>query len=232
MNKEEETRKIIEGVLSRKEFQKPVFADLSWLESVRKFFNDLISKIFDFFMGILEKLFSNIRINPNFLRGKASGAVTIVKIVIVCFIVVLVVLLIIVGVKIFLRIRSNKKLQEEDDDEIASFVENTDVPLTLAQKYENEGNFRFAFRYLYIALLINLNTREIIHIEKAKTNRQYIREIRENKPEIIDNFVPFTEAFAFYWYGKRTIDKEQLSAWNIVYYSLCEGGVNYGHEKK
>jgi len=232
MNKEEEARKIIEGVLSRKEFQKPVSADLSWLEGIRKFFSELISKIIEFLLGILEKLFGNIKFDPNFLQGKASGTVTLVKIVVVCFIAVIIVLLIIIGIKTFLRISSNKKIDDEDYDEIESFIENTDAPRELAQRYESEGNFRLAFRYLYIALLINLNTREIIHIEKAKTNRQYLKEIRENEPKIIDNFIPFTEAFAFYWYGKRTIDKEKLSAWNIVYNSLYEGGVNYGQEKK
>jgi hypothetical protein len=125
----------------------------------------------------------------------------------------------------------NKKIKSITEEEIDSFVKDTDLPYTLAEQYKKEGDFRLSLRYLYISLLIQLNKKEIIKIDKSKTNRQYLREVKENQSDIHEVFGEFTDIFAYHWYGYRTTTPEILDIWFDKYKLILERGADTNGKK-
>lgn len=69
-----------------------------------------------------------------------------------------------------------------------------------AEKMAREGNLRGAIRKGYVALLCELNDRKIIGLARHKTNRDYLRDVR-NLKELHKNMSGLTGSFERYWYG-------------------------------
>ena len=69
-----------------------------------------------------------------------------------------------------------------------------------AENLAREGNLRGAIRKGYIALLCELGDRKIIGLAQHKTNRDYLRDVREKK-ELYQNMNGLTSNFERHWYG-------------------------------
>lgn len=69
-----------------------------------------------------------------------------------------------------------------------------------AEKLAREGNLRAAIRKGYIALLCELSDRKLIGLAQHKTNRDYLRDVR-NAPELYSNLSGLTGSFERHWYG-------------------------------
>jgi hypothetical protein len=70
-----------------------------------------------------------------------------------------------------------------------------------------DGDFRSAYRWLYIKLLATLRDKDMVRTDRHKTNRDYIREM--DRAGHGEAFTPLAEAFDYIWYGDYAIDKEQ-----------------------
>jgi hypothetical protein len=110
----------------------------------------------------------------------------------------------------------------EDEEEDRTRIENLPFQvkrpnanlLEEAQACYNRGEYNDAIIYLYSHQLIELDRRQAIHLTKGKTNRQYVRELRE-RPKLSNileaSVLLFEEAF----FGRHTITRQQIDrCWN------------------
>ena len=72
--------------------------------------------------------------------------------------------------------------------------------LSEAEALARRGELRAAIRRAYIALLVELGDRKIISLAQYKTNRDYLRAMREIEP-LYRNMKQLTDSFERHWYG-------------------------------
>lgn len=72
--------------------------------------------------------------------------------------------------------------------------------LSDAEALARRGELRAAIRKGYIALLVELGDRKIISLAQYKTNRDYLRAVREVEP-LYRNVKQLTDSFERHWYG-------------------------------
>ncbi len=72
--------------------------------------------------------------------------------------------------------------------------------LSEAEALARKGELRAAIRKGYIALLVELGERKVISLAQHKTNRDYLRALREVQPLYLDVMV-LTDSFERHWYG-------------------------------
>jgi len=76
--------------------------------------------------------------------------------------------------------------------------------LEAARRYAVAGDFRKAYRAVFISILVSLDRRGFVHYDKSRTNGEYIRSLR-GKSEAFDYFRPLARDFDARWYGHTTI---------------------------
>lgn len=72
--------------------------------------------------------------------------------------------------------------------------------LATAEALARRGELRAAIRNAYIALLVELGDRQILSLAQYKTNRDYLRAMREVEP-LHTNVKHLTDSFERHWYG-------------------------------
>lgn len=72
--------------------------------------------------------------------------------------------------------------------------------LSEAEAMARRGDLRAAIRKAYIALLVEMGDRKIISLAQYKTNRDYLRSVREIEPLYV-NVKQLTDSFERHWYG-------------------------------
>lgn len=72
--------------------------------------------------------------------------------------------------------------------------------LAEAEALARRGELRAAIRRAYIALLLELGERKIISLAQHKTNRDYLRSVKNSEP-LYSNVKVLTESFERHWYG-------------------------------
>ncbi|HEV7683737.1 MAG TPA: DUF4129 domain-containing protein [Pyrinomonadaceae bacterium] len=78
--------------------------------------------------------------------------------------------------------------------------------LSEAEALARRGELRAAIRRAYIALLVELGDRKIISLAQYKTNRDYLRAMREIEP-LYRNVKQLTDSFERHWYGLAQADE-------------------------
>jgi len=71
-----------------------------------------------------------------------------------------------------------------------------------AEGLARAGDLRGAIRKGYVALLCELGDRHVIRLAQHKTNRDYLRAVRDaNAPRLYTEMLPLTYSFELHWYG-------------------------------
>jgi hypothetical protein len=86
---------------------------------------------------------------------------------------------------------------------------------SLARDWIARKDFRMALRALYLASLAYLGERDLIRIHRAKSNRDYLRELdrrARSTPELAAVFSQNLTAFESSWYGRREVGPEAIDA--------------------
>ena len=139
-------------------------------------------------------------------------------------------LLLVIGLLVwaFLRVESEdtsqvrKLVKRNEDDE--ERIENLpfEIRRTLGTMFEEaklayeSGNYREAMIYLFSHMLIEMDRAHWIHLKKAKTNGQYLAEIRANMP-LKNIFRHTSQVFEDVFFGQREINQQQFeSCWNSL----------------
>jgi hypothetical protein len=88
--------------------------------------------------------------------------------------------------------------------------------LAEAEVLARRGELRAAIRKAYIALLVELGDRKIISLAQYKTNRDYLRAVRELQP-LYQNVKQLTDSFERHWYGFANATENDWMAFRSAY---------------
>lgn len=88
--------------------------------------------------------------------------------------------------------------------------------LAEAEALARRGELRAAIRKAYIALLVEMGDRKIISLAQYKTNRDYLRAVREVEP-LYRNMKQLTDSFELHWYGLANATETDWLAFRAAY---------------
>jgi hypothetical protein len=88
--------------------------------------------------------------------------------------------------------------------------------LSEAEGLARRGELRSAIRKAYIALLVELGERKVISLAQYKTNRDYLRAMREIEP-LYRNVKQLTDSFELHWYGLAQANETDWQAFRSAY---------------
>jgi len=88
--------------------------------------------------------------------------------------------------------------------------------LSEAEALARRGDLRAAIRKAYIALLVEMGDRKIISLAQYKTNRDYLRAVREIEPLYV-NVKQLTDSFERHWYGLASATETDWVAFRSGY---------------
>ena len=132
-------------------------------------------------------------ISPAFIKGLlvllAAGAIAV---------------LIAVLVQALSRRQARARAAPLLDETEAALVEarDTDSLLALAERQAQSGDFRRAFRLIYVATLVALDTGGVLRFDRSKTNWEYLRALRAaGRDDVYQAMMPLTREFDRIWYG-------------------------------
>lgn len=88
--------------------------------------------------------------------------------------------------------------------------------LSEAEALARRGELRAAIRKAYIALLVELGERKIISLAQYKTNRDYLRAVRDVEP-LYGEVKLLTDSFEHHWYGLAHATENDWLAFRSAY---------------
>jgi len=109
------------------------------------------------------------------------------------------------------------------DEEEAVLVEARDNNslLALAEQQAKLGDYRRAFRLVYLASLVALDTNGVLHFDRSKTNWEYLRLMRASgRGDVYTALTPLTREFDQVWYGFALADASQYARALAQYHAL------------
>ena len=97
--------------------------------------------------------------------------------------------------------------REEDED---SFSQDPDAWVGVAKTQEENGDFRKAYRAIFIAILLHLDLSGMIKFEKSSTNGDYLRQLRNaSRTSLVSILQPLVIEFDRRWYGGRETNRAE-----------------------
>lgn len=94
--------------------------------------------------------------------------------------------------------------------------------LASAEALARRGELRAAIRKAYIALLVELSERKILSLAQHKTNRDYLRAMREVEP-LHTNVKQLTDSFERHWYGFALATDADWTTFRARYKQALQG---------
>lgn len=85
-----------------------------------------------------------------------------------------------------------------------------------AEALARRGELRAAIRKAYIAVLCELGDRQVITLSQHKTNRDYLRALRE-KRNLLGEMQKLTNSFENHWYGFQQATADDWTSFRAVY---------------
>ena len=95
-------------------------------------------------------------------------------------------------------------------DDIANKRFSLDDLLKISEEHAKNGQYREAIRHRYIAVLVTLNDRQVIRIEKSKTNAQLSKELHDASPTLAEPFDSVIDMFQRSWFGLKEVEYQDF----------------------
>jgi hypothetical protein len=92
-------------------------------------------------------------------------------------------------------------LEGEDGIEVVT----ADSAFKRAKDTAESGDYRSAVRWLYLSSLLTLEERGLLHYDRTRTNREYLRSVGKS-PELASSLRDIVDVFDRVWYGFQPID--------------------------
>jgi hypothetical protein len=193
------------AVLQRAEYGHEV-KQRSALERVMQWLNELINKL----------LPRNLNLSP----GGARLLSKVAQVVVISLAAAAIVYCLWLGVPRLLRNRrSTKKTKAEArivlGEQLTPDQSGADL-LAEAEGLARAGDLRGAIRKGYIALLVELGDRKVISLAQYKTNRDYLRAVREIE-KLYGHMMQLTSSFELHWYGRAQASETDWTAFRAFY---------------
>lgn len=205
-SKDDEKRKLNE-ILNREEYQKPAKEGESLLDRFLNWLDELLRR------NAPER-------SPNLPASNFGGVAYFLQIVLYVLLALIVGFLIYKFAPFFIkkfreRERSTKNERVILGERIAADA-TSDNLFSEAEKLALQGNLRDAIRKGYIAFLFELSERKHIGLAKHKTNRDYLRSVRNNR-ELYQNMNGLTLNYERHWYGFQDAVEEDWEEFKTNY---------------
>jgi hypothetical protein len=199
--KDEDKQKLDE-ILRREEFQRPQQKEESLFQRWTREIMEWLAKMFP-------------RVNMPESSGGGFQGLSMVLQILLYALVIGAIGFIIYKFAPFLFGRYSGRVKKEKKDrvilgELISADESAESLFGEAEGLAREGDLRGAIRKGYIALLCELSDRKVIGLAQHKTNRDYLRDVR-NRGELYDNVNGLTTSFERHWYGFQSAE---MSDWD------------------
>lgn len=177
------------GILQRPEFSVQVKQESALNRLLREFFT-----------WLLKLLRRGRPLSP----GTGAAISNVAQIVVACLAVAVLVYFIWLAAPRLLRKSSRKKKEKKEarivlGERLEPDQSGADL-LAEAESLARAGDLRGAIRKGYIALLVELGDRKVISLAQYKTNRDYLRSVREIEA-LYGNMTKLTGSFELHWYG-------------------------------
>jgi hypothetical protein len=205
---EEKIREIVNSILSRREFNNDK-TESPLLEAIGRIWETIQDWIKELFQRRTQN--REVQFNPNLYN---SSLQTILKILLILITAVLVIVLIRLIIK---RLYLPHKIKKSHVPKVYDYLDKPDEAMEKFHFHMDAGEYSKALRLLFVAVLLELNKRKIIKIEKWKTNRIYIREISLSDIALAIPMQEFTTLFNACCYGKKDIDEASVKKWLDFY---------------
>ena len=95
--------------------------------------------------------------------------------------------------------------------------------LSEAEALAKRGELRAAIRKAYVALLVELGDRKIISLAQHKTNRDYLRGLRD-VPQLHSQMRGLTDSFERHWYGFADANETDWQEFRAGYLAALQTG--------
>ena len=185
----DEAKQRLSGILSR-----PEYATKSRAKSA-------LARILDAIARWIAKLFG--RQVPTGQSGPSAITTIVQAVVVVLALGVLLYVVRLVLPRFARRRKTQRKLKAEPRIVLGERLEPDASAVDLlaeAETLARSGQIRAAIRKAYIALLVELGDRKVISLAHHKTNRDYLRSVR-NIPALYPVMSGLTDSFERHWYG-------------------------------
>ncbi len=204
-----ENKQKLDEILRRAEFQKPPEKGETFLQRKWREFWEWIRKIFP---------------QPDIKPGDVSSGVKPISsfLQIILFVVVLGLIGFIIYrfAPLFItKFRNREKREKKTRVILGETIAAEDTSHNIFSEAENlarDGNLRGAIRKGYIALLCELSDRKLIGLAKHKTNRDYLRDVK-NRKEIYSQMTTLTGSFEKNWYGFNQTEEKDWEEFRQTY---------------
>lgn len=155
--------------------------------------------------------FSGPNVNPKVIMGIliaiAAGAFAVLVFVIVQ--------------AIGRRTAGPKPLALDEEEAVLVEARDNDSLLGLAEQQAKAGDYRRAFRLVYLAALVALDTGGVLRFDRSKTNWEYLRALRAaGRGDIYAALTPLTREFDHVWYGFGRADASHYARALAQYQAL------------
>ena len=215
-----EVKRAIDEILSSKEFSAKSQKKIGAIESVKSLMESIKE-----FLDSLESDEKRIEIPRDYGRynkNDSSWDSFISRFLIVIAVIVLLALIIFIIYRLFKNYSQTKKINYDTDEDMLFVFREPEEVLDISIKKYKEGRYRESLRYLYLSIIIYLNRKDLVRIDKAKTNRQYVGELFNKGYKHLDLFKKFTISFNIHWYGAVTIKRSEMEYWLGEYHRLTQ----------
>jgi hypothetical protein len=198
-------RALLQKILSRSEY----LPDEKKESTIKKW----LKRLGDYIVSLLAKLFG--KRNPQ-VGNSGTGSVAAVRII------VTLILLAAASFGLVKLLQKFRRRRKKDDDvrevlgeELPDDMTATDL-LNNARQLAGNGDFRSAIRRAYIALLCELEQRGKVRLHRAKTNRDYLDELK-SETLLYPTFSVMTGAFEHIWYGQEPATETEFNDFLTLY---------------
>ena len=105
-----------------------------------------------------------------------------------------------------------RPLALDDEEAVLMEARDNDSLLALAEQQAKAGDYRRAFRLVYLASLVALDTNGVLRFDRSKTNWEYLRALRASgRDDVYLALTPLTREFDQVWYGFAQTDASQYA---------------------
>lgn len=120
------------------------------------------------------------------------------------------------------------------DHEILGLKISPDQPVVSlteqAARLAETGEYREAIRFSFVASIVELARQNVLTIEPARTNRDYLLALRRRE-DLLPAFIRLTALFEEFWYGQKKASRDDYANFGSLVDTLCDGRVPDGRER-
>jgi len=119
------------------------------------------------------------------------------------------------------RSARSKPLALDEEEAVLVEARDNESLLGLAEQQAKSGDYRRAFRLVYLASLVALDTGGVLRFDRSKTNWEYLRALRAaGRGDIYSALTPLTREFDQVWYGFGLTDASHYARALAQYQAL------------